>query len=403
MPGLSGLEVCRLLRSTPHGKDLYVLMLTARQEKSDIVAALESGADDFLAKPFYSRELQLRLAKGVRDASRNNAAAGVARTVPPIGTTLAGKYRLEKKIASGGMGRVWLGVHMSLGVNIAIKFMNRTLAETAAYASFEREARAAAQLRNEHIVRIYDHGIDEQGLPYLVMEYLGGDSLSQRIDEKGPLSPGDVVLLVEQVARALTEAHARGVVHRDIKPDNILLVEDADRERTFTVKLIDFGLADPESTRRDKPGEIAGTPQYMSPEYIGATVHPDAFLDLRALAVTAFVAMTGTTPFDGDDLDAIYQRVLSTPPVRSQVNPAVPRGFDAWFLRGCARERSARFQSAAEMASALAVACRSPSGTAERPSPVPGAARDKVSAALFAPTETDASPPGSSPSRSSSG
>jgi serine/threonine protein kinase len=407
MPGLSGLEVCRLLRSTPHGKDLYVLMLTARQEKADIVAALESGADDFLAKPFHSRELQLRLAKGVRDASRNtanNSSAGADRTVPPTGTTLAGKYRLEKKIASGGMGSVWLGVHLSLGVNIAIKFMDRALAETAAYASFEREARAAAQLRNEHIVRIYDHGVDQQGLPYLVMEYLGGDSLSQRIDEKGPLLPSDVVLLVEQVARALTEAHARGVVHRDIKPDNILLVEDADRERTFTVKLIDFGLADPESTRRDKPGEIAGTPQYMSPEYISASAHADAFLDLWALAVTAFVAMTGATPFDGNDLDAVYHRILSTPPVPSQINAAVPRGFDAWFERACASERSARFQSGAEMASALAAACRSPLGmAAERPSPVPGVARDAASAALFAPTETDARPPGSSAARSPSG
>ena len=406
MPGLSGLEVCRLLRSTPHGMDLYVLMLTARQEKSDIVAALESGADDFLAKPFHSRELQLRLAKGVRDASRNHASAGAERTVPPTGTMLAGKYRLEKKIATGGMGSVWLGVHMSLGVNIAIKFMDRALADTAAYASFEREARAAAQLRNEHIVRIYDHGIDQQGLPYLVMEYLGGDSLSQRVDEKGPLSPSDVVLLVEQVARALTEAHARGVVHRDIKPDNILLVEDADRERTFTVKLIDFGLADPESTRRDNPGEIAGTPQYMSPEYISANVHPDAFLDLWALAVTAFVAMTGTTPFDGDDLDTVYERILSTPPVPSQINPAVPHGFDAWFERACASERSARFQSATEMAAALAAACPSPSGMAQRSASVPTAERDQGSAALFAPTETDTSAPGSPPahtSRSSSG
>jgi serine/threonine protein kinase len=401
MPGLSGLEVCRLLRSTPHGRELYVLMLTARQEKADIVAALESGADDFLAKPFHSRELQLRLAKGVRDASRSMP-AGVERTIPPTGTTLAGKYRLEKKIASGGMGSVWLGVHLSLGVNIAIKFMDRALAETAAYASFEREARAAAQLRNEHIVRIYDHGVDQQGLPYLVMEYLGGDSLSQRVDEKGPLAPGDVVTLVEQVARALTEAHARGVTHRDIKPDNILLVEDADRERSFTVKLIDFGLADPESTRRDKPGEIAGTPQYMSPEYLSASVKPDRFLDMWALAVTAFVAMTGATPFDGDDIDAIYQRILSPPPVPSEVNPATPPGFDAWFERACAREPSARFQSAAEMAAALAAACPAHSGMAPRPSSAPGPTSGTGSAALFAVTEPDLNPPTSSPRSSTS-
>ncbi|MDB4937657.1 MAG: hypothetical protein JWP87_4629 [Labilithrix sp.] len=395
MPGLSGLEVCRLLRSTPHGGDVYVLMLTARQSKADVIEALESGADDFLEKPFHTRELQLRLAKGVRDAARDTARASRDPGVPPTGTTLAGKYRLEKMIGTGGMGSVWLGVHLSLGVNVAIKFMNKLLAETAAYASFEREARAAAQLRNEHIVRIYDHGIDQEGLPYLVMEYLSGESLAARIDDRGPLPADDVVAIVEQVARALTEAHAHGIVHRDIKPENILLVDDAEQERGFTVKVIDFGLADPAGTRpAQQVGEIAGTPHYMSPEYLSGSVKPDCLLDLWALAVTVFVAITGKAPFDGESVDEIYRRVAAPPPVPSSVNPDIPPELDAWFARACAAAPGERFATAAQLSSALSAACRSSSGVT-RSAAAPRVAKGSGDAAvLFAPTEPDSSPAG---------
>jgi serine/threonine protein kinase len=360
MPGLSGLEVCRLLRSTPHGADVYVLMLTGRQEKNDVVAALESGADDFLSKPFHPRELQLRLAKGVRDSAgaRSTRGSAAVASPPPTGTTLGGKYRLEKQIAQGGMGTVWLGVHLSLGINVAIKFMDAKLAETADYASFEREARAAAQLRNEHSVRVYDHGIGPTGLPYLVMEYLAGESILARLDRKGTLTPAEVVACVDQVARALGEAHARGLVHRDIKPENILLIEDVDRPLGFSAKLIDFGLANPSAGGgRPERGPTAGTPSYMSPECLQAEAGATPALDLWGLAATTFVAITGAIPFDGESLTQIYDRVCTEAlPVPSHTAD-VPPGFDAWFARACARDPRARFGSAAELASALANAC----------------------------------------------
>jgi serine/threonine protein kinase len=359
MPGLSGIDVCRLLRSTPHGAHVYVLMLTARSTKADIIDALESGADDFLAKPFNNRELQLRLAKGVREAARS--APSVRRDEgAAAGATLGGKFRLEKQIAKGGMGSIWLGVHLALGVSVAIKFMDPALAETAAYASFEREARAAAQLRNEHTVRIYDHGIDGQGLPYLVMEYLSGESLRETIDSKGPLAAELVASLIAEASHALTEAHRRGVIHRDIKPENIILVEEAERHGGVVLKLIDFGLAHAGTSVPEMPtGTIAGTPHYLSPEYLSGSAPADAFLDLWALAVTAFVAMTGRVPFEGDSVAEVYHRLTVDPlPVPSSVRAGLPPGFDAWFARACARDRSARFQSAAELASALTVACR---------------------------------------------
>jgi serine/threonine protein kinase/ActR/RegA family two-component response regulator len=358
MPGLAGIDLCRMLRSTPHGADIYVLMLTARSTKADIIDALESGADDFLAKPFNIRELQLRLAKGVREA---------ARTSPSVrrddgataGATLGGKFRLEKQIAKGGMGSIWLGVHLALGVSVAIKFMDPALAETAAYASFEREARAAAQLRSEHTVRIYDHGIDGQGLPYLVMEYLSGESLGETIESKGPLAPELVASLIEEASRALTEAHARGVIHRDIKPENMFLVEDSERPAGVFLKLIDFGLAHAGTSVPELPeGTIAGTPHYLSPEYMSGGTAADEFLDLWALAVTAFVAATGRVPFDGESVSEVYRHLtVDALPVPSSVREGLPPAFDAWFARACARDRSTRFQTAAELAAALTAAC----------------------------------------------
>ncbi|HVH47994.1 MAG TPA: response regulator [Labilithrix sp.] len=358
MPGLAGLEVCRLLRTAPHGEEIYVVMLTGRQEKADLIEALEAGADDFLSKPFHPRELQLRLAKGVTFQTSRAALYGPDRGTPPTGSILGGKYRLEKKIAEGGMASVWLGVHLSLGINVAIKFMKPGVAETADYASFEREARAAAQLRTEHIVRVYDHGVAHDGAPYLVMEYLAGESLGDRIDRIGPLPPTEVASMVEQISRALAEAHTRGIIHRDVKPENILLVEDPDRPHGCA-KLVDFGLARNRATAQTTEGGlISGTPSYMSPEHLRAQAPPNPALDLWGLAATAFTALTGTVPFDGDTLAEIMKNICVAPlPVPSSLNPALTPEIDDWFARACARAPKDRFQTPAELTTSFVAAC----------------------------------------------
>jgi serine/threonine-protein kinase len=357
MPSMSGLEVCRLLRSTPHGPESYVLMLTARQQKADLIEALEAGADDFVGKPFEPRELQLRLAKGVsfRESKAKTDAAAEGPS-PKAGTTLGGKYRLERKIAEGGMASVWLGVHLSLGINVAIKFMKPEVAQLADYGSFEREARAAAQLRNQHIVRVYDHGLTHEGLPYLVMEYLSGESISERVSRRGPMTLTEIVPVIDQVGRALAEAHARGIIHRDVKPENILLVDGGERSGELTAKLVDFGLAKPDWSQNASAALSAGTPAYMSPEHLRGEAPANPALDLWGLAATAFVAVIGVIPFDAAALSDVFRRVCNEPPpVPSLVNPTAPRGFDAWFQRACAREPKDRFQSPAELAAALAV------------------------------------------------
>ncbi len=351
MPGLTGLEVLRLLRATPHGKETYVVLLTARQHKSELIEALEAGADDFLSKPFEPRELQLRLAKGVSARERIGK-----RGSPPAASTLDGKYRLEKKIAEGGMATIWLGVHLSLGINVAIKFMKPEVAELADYASFEREARAAAQLRNPHAVRVFDHGVAAEGLPYLVMEWLGGESLWERLQRSGPLPLDEVVVVLEQVAGALEDAHARGIVHRDVKPENILLVDDEEHAAGWSAKLVDFGLAKPDWAKASK-ALSAGTPAYMSPEHLLGEAAANPALDAWGLAATAFVAVTGEIPFDAPTLADVIRRVCEEPPpVPSRVS-RVPAGFDAWFARACARAPAARFGGPKELAAALAATC----------------------------------------------
>lgn len=356
MPPPNGVEVCRMLRARPDGASRYVLMLTARQHKNDLVEALESGADDFLSKPFHPRELQLRLAKGVREAASRGEPEGGADEVV-AGAVLGGKVRLERELARGAMGEVWIGVHLALGVNVAVKFMDRELAMTAEYGSFEREARAAAQLRSEHAVRVYDHGLARGGRPYLVMEYLDGESIGRRLERAGPLSATEVAGFISDVARALEEAHGRGLVHRDVKPDNMIVVESVDRANATSCKLIDFGLARPFVAPRER--FIAGTPVYMSPEYLRLEAKPTPALDQWALAVSAFEMITGKLPFDGESASHVLETIFFSPfPVASAIQPDIPPAFDEWFARACATDPAARFGSAAELAEALRRALR---------------------------------------------
>ena len=288
------------------------------------------------------------------------------------GRSVAGKYRVERLIGSGGMGTVWEGQHTTLGTRVAIKFIRPAFAQNPeARARFEIEARAAARLQTKHAVNVFDYGV-EDGLPYIVMEYLEGESLSESIMRRGVLGAAETANIIGQAARALDKAHASGVVHRDLKPDNIFLAtnEDVAGDYSYTVKLVDFGIAKildvPQagaapSNRMGGPtreGPVIGSPNFMAPEQLTVGGAPGPLTDLWSRGACTFAALTGRIPFEGDVLGDIVLKVCAAPlPTPSKLNPRVPPGFDAWFARACARDVSRRFQTAGELAEALNGVC----------------------------------------------
>jgi len=301
--------------------------------------------------------------------------AALASDAPPLaGKIIAEKYRVLRLIGIGGMGTVWEGVHDTLGTRVAIKFIKPQFAEQPeARARFEIEARAAAKLKTKHAVHVYDYGVTPEGLPYIVMEFLDGESLSDAIISRGPLPAREVGQIIAQASRALSKAHAAGIVHRDLKPDNIFLARSDDNVEglPYVVKLVDFGIAKmfeepPQSGQAPRAamggptreGTVIGTPNFMAPEQLAVGGAPGPLTDLWSLGACTFAAMTGRLPFEGDVLGDIVLKVCAAPiPAPSKINPDVPAGFDAWFMRACSRDPAKRFQTAEELAEALAGVC----------------------------------------------
>jgi eukaryotic-like serine/threonine-protein kinase len=287
------------------------------------------------------------------------------------GTLVGGKYRVGPLVGSGGMGTVWLGRHEQLGTRLAIKFIRPQFAERAdARRRFEIEARAAASVDSRHAVKVYDYGVTDRGLPYIVMEYLEGESLSEALIRRGPLPAKEAAKIIAQACRALSKAHAANIVHRDLKPDNIFLATNTEEDTEdlgYVVKLVDFGIAkmlDVDGSGRGglkgptQEGSVIGTPNFMSPEQLTVGGSPNALTDIWSLGACTFAAFTARIPFEGEVLGDIVLKVCVEPlPLPSRFVPDVPEGLDAWFARACHREASKRFQSVEEMAEQLVNVC----------------------------------------------
>jgi serine/threonine-protein kinase len=255
------------------------------------------------------------------------------------------------------MGSVWAADHLTLHTQVAVKFMTEHLAQNAdAAARFSREAAAAAQIKSPHVVQTFDHGLYEGRIPYIVMELLEGEELSARLRRQGALSVEVTAQIVTQVCKALSKAHAKNVIHRDIKPDNIFLIES---DGEIFVKVLDFGIAKQtqENVHVTSTGAVIGTPHYMSPEQMLSSKHVDARSDLWAVGVVAYQCVTGTLPFDGETFAAIAVAV-------AQANVALPFAqrrigspeLDAWFARALCRDVTQRLSTARELADAFSAA-----------------------------------------------
>jgi serine/threonine protein kinase len=314
------------------------------------------------------------------------------------GSVVAEKYRLERALRHGSMGSVWVARHLALDTLVAIKFMSHHgVASSGSGARsvesrmrFEREAKAAAQIRGANVVQILDYGIDRQ-TPYIVMELLRGEDLGARLRRVERLPLDEVATIMTAIARALDAAHAVGLVHRDLKPANIFLAREGEEE---TPKVLDFGVA--KATRRDLAtgdqtleGQLVGTLSYMSPEQTMAGAPIDHRSDIWAMGVIAFRALTGAKPFPAEPVfEAIEQIRKAAPPLATDLVPSLAPGIDGFFSQALERDASKRFQSAKALARALRALVPGAPGSVSPSSP-----SDSLAGARQAPGESRSSLP----------
>jgi serine/threonine protein kinase len=259
---------------------------------------------------------------------------------PLIGRTIAGRYVITERIGAGGMGTVYRARHDVVGRDVAIKFLSPDLAmDPVNRRRFLREAKAANRIDHEHIIDITDYGETDDGLVYLVMEYLDGQSLGDTL-ERGPLAPYRAVEIAIQIASALARAHELDVVHRDIKPDNVYLLQRT--EGGDFVKLLDFGLAKMKGEMRlTASGAVFGTPEYMAPEQArGSPLTGKA--DLYGLGCVLYEMLTGAPPFSGSTPDLILKHIREVPQPPSVRMSDVPPELDALVLKLLEKEPAKR-------------------------------------------------------------
>ena len=269
-----------------------------------------------------------------------------------IGTLFDGRYKIVRKLGSGGMAEVYLAEDEELGRKVALKMLDERHSRDEQFVErFKREARNAAGLSHPHIVRIYDRG-QAEGTYYIAMEYLDGPTLKELLVRKGPTPPLTAIKFAREILSALSEAHKHEIVHRDIKPHNVIVSPD------WNVKVTDFGIARSGASQMTEAGSIVGTAQYLSPEQArGKPV--DQRSDLYSLGIVLYEMLTGKVPFTGDAAVEIAMKHLSAiPEPPSKLRPEVSHDLDAVVMRALAKDPADRYSSAEEMDADLARVAR---------------------------------------------
>ena len=281
------------------------------------------------------------------------------------------RFQLLRLLGRGGMGSVWIARHLSLNIDVAIKFIDGALGGRDDLRSrFAQEARTAARIQSPYVVNILDYGFDG-ARPFIAMELLQGEPLGARLERERRLSPADVSTILAQAAKGLARAHSLGIVHRDLKPDNLFLCRD--EEGGVHVKILDFGIARDDTplttgpSHRTGTGQLLGTPAYMSPEQALGRSQIDFRSDLYSLAVVAYHCLTGRLPFDTEALGELIVSIsIQDPPLPSSFVPGLSPGIDSWFKCAFQKDPAGRFGSAKELADTFALASRGSSPAFDR-------------------------------------
>jgi serine/threonine-protein kinase len=270
-------------------------------------------------------------------------------------------YVITSLLGEGGMGSVYVAEHPMLHRRVAIKVLKPEFAQDKTLvARFMNEARAASAIRQPNIVEVFDVGMLPEGVPYLMMELLEGETLANRLDRDKRLPTPDAVAIACQAATALAAAHAKGIIHRDLKPDNLFLVADGDIPGGTRVMVLDFGIAKlrgemSTGSVRTHTGSVMGTPPYMSPEQCrGITDDIDHRTDIYALGIILHEMLSGAPPFVSEGFgDLLLMHITRPPTPLRSIDPAIPEAMEAAVLRALQKDQNARFSSMAEMRDAL--------------------------------------------------
>ncbi len=277
-----------------------------------------------------------------------------------VGSIIAERYHVMKKLGEGGMGQVYLAEHVKMGRKSAVKVMNPGMVNDAdAISRFNREAANASRINHPNVAGIYDFGETADGLIYLAMEFIEGESLTSIIEREGALKPDRAARIIKQTGDGLAVAHDMGIVHRDLKPDNIMIAKG--RQGTDLVKVVDFGIAKAagaENQKVTKTGLVVGTPEYMSPEQLAGD-KLDHRSDIYSLGLVAFNVMTGTLPFQAESAqESMIMRLTDDPATLQQVKPDINWSPEVQRVirKALERRREDRYESAATFGSELAEA-----------------------------------------------
>lgn len=281
-----------------------------------------------------------------------------------LGKTVGGKYTIQSVIGQGGMAVVYQAFDNLIERPVVIKVMQAWLAnDERANERFKRECQLTAQLHHPNIIRVYDGGLLSNNEPYLVMEYVAGESLRRALDRHGPVPLRTAAAIVIQICRGLGEAHAAGIIHRDLKPDNILV--EAVKGATQHIKILDFGIAYlvAGAHRLTQTGKLIGTPAYIAPEQLKDR-KIDARADLYAVGVILFELLTGKVPFEGETAESILTKQLFEPPPplsgeRPDIAPDSP--IELIVTKALAKEPDERYQTAKEFEEAIEISLKEPS------------------------------------------
>ncbi len=373
MPDMGGVELLRELHE--HDVDLPVLLVSGSPDLDTAMKAVEYGAFEYLVKPVAldklrksawraielrrQREENLQVLEQHRASGRHEQAQPLSEPRASwTGVVLAGRYHVGRLLGKGGMGGVYEATCEEPGEErVAVKVLHESLASDASLLlRFRREAQTVGQIAHPNIVRILDFRAEPGEPAFLVMERLHGLSLRQEMRSSGLFAACRAVLIARQMLAALSEVHRARVIHRDVKPENVLLTSAGGL--VDVVKLVDFGvakvLAAPPGETLTQSGTVLGTPTYMAPEHArGAAV--DARSDVYSVAAIMYEALTGKPPFSGDNYNALLFAIQQGQPAPlGELRPDLPPGLIAVIARGMAPDAGARFQSADEMHDALA-------------------------------------------------